>query len=239
MRIRTGMKKSVIRPCRVHHAGKRRTICNYTEYGLGYHPEMQMKVIESTRREENDRTIVNLRFKTKDQLLDPDDPSPLQKKELTQDAEDSILSNVYAVGLKKPVTLEIEIPTVPDPGPATEISDAIRHHLRFVLTEHERETGIFLRERHVSLAFTGLNLLIALFYIVLVYENATWMSSIAGIFLTAIIVIMNWATIWDTYEFFIFDGREKKNRKKLLEKVIHGEIRVIPCISKNTGITIT
>jgi hypothetical protein len=65
------------------------------------------------------------------------------------------------------------------------------------------------------------------------------MSSIAGIFLTAIIVIMNWATIWDTYEFFIFDGREKKNREKLLEKVIHGEIRVIPCISKNTGITIT
>lgn len=195
-----------------------------------------MKVIESTRREENDRTIVNLRFKTMDQLLDPDDPSPAPKKELTQAAEDAILSTVYAVRLKRPVTLEIEIPGVPDPGSVTEIPDAIRHHLRFVLTEHERETGIFLRERHVSLAFTGLNLLIAMLYVVFLYENEAWMTTLAGIVISAIIIIMNWATIWDTYEFFIFDGRERKNRKKLLEKVIHSEIRVIPFLSKNTGI---
>ena len=196
---------------------------------------MQMKVINATRREENGHSIVSLNFKTRDQLLDPDDPSPLQKKELTQAAEDAILSTVYAVGLKKPVTLEIEIPSVPDPGPVTEISDAIRHHLRFVLTEHERETGIFLRERHVSLAFTGLNILIALMYIVFLYENEAWMTSIAGTFVTAVIIIMNWATVWDTYEFFIFDGRERKNRKKLLEKIIHGEIRVVPLVSKNAG----
>ena len=228
VRICTGRKKRVVLPCRVHHTGKRRNICIKADIVVGYYPEMQMKVINATRREENGHTIVSLNFKTRDQLLDPDDPSPLQKKELTQVAEDAILSTVYAVGLKKPVTLEIEIPGVPDPGPVTEISDAIRHHLRFVLTEHERETGIFLRERHVSLAFTGINILIAVFYITLFYENATWMSSIAGIFLTAVIVIMNWATIWDTYEFFIFDGREKKNRKKLLEKIINGEIRVVP-----------
>jgi hypothetical protein len=236
VQIINGRKKRVILSCRVHHAGKRRNICTQADIVVGYYPEMQMKVINATHREENGHTIVSLNFKTRDQLMDPDDPSPLQKKELTQVAEDAILSTVYEVGLKKPVTLEIEIPGVPDPGPVTEISDAIRHHFRFVLTEHERETGIFLRERHVSLAFTGINLLIALFYIVLVYENEVWMSSIAGIFLTAVIVIMNWATIWDTYEFFIFDGREKKNRKKLLEKIIHGEIRVIPSLSKNTGI---
>jgi hypothetical protein len=42
-----------------------------------------MKVIEALHHEENGRTIVSLRFKTRDQLLDPDDPSPLPKKELT------------------------------------------------------------------------------------------------------------------------------------------------------------
>lgn len=191
-----------------------------------------MKVIEATRREENDWTIVNLRFKSMDQLLDPDDPSPLQKKELTQVAEDAILSTVYAVRLKRPVTLEIEIPGVPDPGPVTEISDAIRHHLRFVLTEHEREMGIFLRERHVSLALTGINILIAMLYVLFLYENEAWMTTLAGIVISAIIIIMNWATIWDTYEFFIFDGRERKNRKKLLQKAINGEIRVLPLVSK-------
>ena len=100
-----------------------------------------MKVIDAKHSEENGRAIVSLIFKTKDQLLDPDDPSPLPKKELTQDAEDAILNNVFAYWLKKPVNLEIQVPMVPDPGSLKEISDAIRNHFRFVLTEHKREIG--------------------------------------------------------------------------------------------------
>jgi len=187
-----------------------------------------MKVIEAMHREENGRIIVNLKFKTRDQLLDPDDPSPLPKKELTQDAEDAILNNVFAYRLKKPVTLEIQVPMVPDPGSVKEISDAIRNHFRFVLIGHTRDTKIFIRERRTALAFTVLNILIALLYIGYAYLNENWMSSIAGTLIGALVIIMNWATIWDTYEFFIFDGREKSQRKKLLTKIIHGEIQIIP-----------
>src|SRR5512136_1632440 len=111
-----------------------------------------MKIIKATHRKENDRTIVNLRFKTRDQLLDPDDPCPLQKKALTQEAEDAILNNVFAYKLKMLVTLELQVP--PGSGPAREISDAIRHHFRFVLTEHQRDTVIFIRERRTALALT-------------------------------------------------------------------------------------
>ena len=120
-----------------------------------------MKVITATRKKENGRTIVNLKFKTRDQLLDPDDDSPLSARELTQEAEDSIVNNVFAGRLTKPVTLEIQVPGVPDAGSEKEIADAIRHHFRFVLSEHERDTAIFIRERRMALAFTGLNILIA------------------------------------------------------------------------------
>jgi hypothetical protein len=187
-----------------------------------------MKVIEAIHREENGRTIVSLKFKTRDQLLDPDDPSPLPKKELTQDAEDAILNNVFAYRLKKPVSLEIQVSMVPDPGSVQEISDAIRHHFRFVLTGHKRDTAIFIRERRIALAFTVLNILIALLYIGYAYLNENWMSTIAGTLIGGLVIIINWATIWDTYEFFIFDGREKSQRKRLLNKIIDGEIRVIP-----------
>jgi hypothetical protein len=54
------------------------------------------------------------------------------------------------------------------------------------------------------------------------------MTTNIGIVVGGIVVIMNWATIWDTYEFFIFDGREKSQRKKLLKKIIDAEINVIP-----------
>ena len=186
-----------------------------------------MKVIEALHREENGRTIVSLRFKTRDQLLDPDDPSPLPKKELTQDAEDAILNNVFAYWLKKPVNLEIQVPRVPDPGSMEDISDAIRHHFRFVLIGHKRDTAIFIRERRTALVFTGLNILIALLYIGYAYLNENWMSTVAGTLIGGFVIIINWATIWDTYEFFIFDSREKYQRKKLLKKIIDGEIQVI------------
>jgi len=187
-----------------------------------------MKVIEATYRKENGRTKVNLRFKTRDQLLDPDDPSPLPQKELTQEAEDAILNNSFAGKLKSPITLEIQIPGVPDPGPVTEITEAIRRHFRYVLTEHKRDTAIFIRERRTALAFTVFNILIALLYVGYAYQHEEWMTSNAGILVGGIIVIMNWATIWDTYEYFIFDGREKSQRKKLLNKIIDSEINVIP-----------
>ena len=187
-----------------------------------------MKVIEAIHREENERTIVSLRFKTRDQLLDPEDPSPLPKKELTQDAEDAILNNVFAYWLKKPVNLEIQVPRVPDPGSMKDISDAIRNHFRFVLIGHKRDTAIFIRERRTALVFTGLNILIALLYIGYAYLNENWMSTLAGTLIGGLVIIINWATIWDTYEFFIFDGREKSQRKRLLNKIIDGEIQVVP-----------
>jgi hypothetical protein len=195
-----------------------------------------MKIIKATHRTENGRTIVNLRFKSRDQLLDPDDPCPLRKKELTQEAEDTILNNVFAERLKKPVTLEIQVPGVPDSGSATEISEAIRHHFRSVLTDHQRDTAIFIRERRTALALTAFNIMLALFYLGYSYIHEEWMTTITGQFIGGVIIIMNWATIWDTYEFFIFDGREKRHRKKLLNKIIDADIRVIPLQSVDAGI---
>ena len=196
-----------------------------------------MKIIKATHRTENEQTIVNLRFKTRDQLLDPDDPCPLQKKELTQEAEEAILNNVFAERLKKPVTLEIQVPGVTDSGSATEISDAIRHHFRSVLTDHQRDTAIFIRERRTALALTAFNILLGLIYLGYASVHEAWMNSVAGYFIGGIIIIMNWATVWDTYEYFIFDGREKRHRKKLLNKIIDADIRVIPLQSVDAGIT--
>ena len=186
-----------------------------------------MKVIDATYREENGRTRVNLKFKTMDQLLDPDDPSPLPQKELTQEAEDAILSNAFAGSLKMPITLDIQIPEIPEGGPAADITEAIRHHFRYVLTGHVRDTTIFVRERRTALALTGFNLLLALIYVGYTYQHPDWQTTIAGMFIGGLIIIMNWATVWDTYEFFIFDGREKSQRKKLLNKIINAEINVI------------
>jgi len=185
-----------------------------------------MRVIQSEHREADGRITVTLHFKAKGQLLDPDDPSQPSQQELTEEAETAIISNFDAVPLKTPAVLEIRFPEIPDPD-RTSIPDAIRHHFRYVLDEHERDWGIFLRGRRASLAFAVFNILLAFLYLVTLYENEAWITSFAGIVIGGVIVILNWATIWDTYEFFIFDGRERRHRKQLLKKIIGADIRII------------
>ncbi len=196
-----------------------------------------MKIIKATHRTENGQTIVNLRFKSRDQLLDPDDPCPLQRKELTQEAEDAILSNVFAEKLNQPVSLEIQVPGIPDTGLTTELSEAIHHHFRSILTDHQRDTAIFIRERRTALALTAINIMILLVYLGYAFLHEGWMATITGQLIGGAIIIINWATIWDTYEFFIFDSREKNHRKKLLNKIIDADIRIIPLPSEDDEIT--
>ena len=93
-------------------------------------------------------------------------------------------------------------------------------------TMTERSYGMYLA--YLTQAALGFNVLIALLYIGYAYQHENWQTSLAGTFIGGFIIIINWATIWDTYEFFIFDSREKYQRKKLLNKIIDGEIQVVP-----------
>jgi hypothetical protein len=187
-----------------------------------------MRVIQATTREEDGCMTVRLLFKTKEQLLDPEDPSPPPQQEITEEAETAIITSFDAIPLKTPAALEMRLPDSPDPGITGAIPDAIRHHFRYLLAEHEKEWKIFLRGRRVSLAFAVFNIFLAFIYVVTLYENEAWITTFAGIVTGGVIVILNWATIWDTYEFFVYDGLERKHRKKLLQKIIGADIRVSP-----------
>jgi hypothetical protein len=187
-----------------------------------------MRVIRSEHREADGTVTVSLLFKAREQLLDPDDPSSPPEQELTDDAEAAIITSFDTVPMKKPVALEIRIPDSPDFSFSAAIPDAIRHHFRYLLAEHEKEWKIFLRGRRASLAFAVFNIFLAFIYIVTLYENEAWISTFAGIVTGGIIVILNWATIWDTYEFFVYDGLERRHREKLLLKIIGSDIRVSP-----------
>jgi hypothetical protein len=187
-----------------------------------------MRIIQATHREEDGLTAVSLLFKGREQLFDPGDPSPAAQQELTGEAEASILSNFDAVPLKKQVRLEILLPESPDPASVASVPEAIRYHFRFLLGESERDWRIFLRERRMSLAFAVVNILIGLLYIDILSRNESLMTTLWGIVAGTIIVILNWATIWDTYEFFIYDGRQRRHRMKLLEKIAGAGIRVVP-----------
>ena len=73
----------------------------------------------------------------------------------------------------------------------------------------------------MALAFTGSAALIAGLYGLYAYLHEGWIDTIGGILLGALVVIMNWATIWDTYEFLFLTGVKRASGKKLLNKIIN------------------
>jgi hypothetical protein len=185
-----------------------------------------MRVIQSVHREEERKEIIVLRFKALEQFFDQSDPSGPATRELTSEAEESIVSNMDVVHLKKPVRLDLLFPPSAGILSSSEIVAAVRHHFGYLLDEHKRETHIFIRNRRASLIFTVFNVLLAVIFLLFYNQHPDLTSTIGGVLIGGLIIILNWTTVWDTYEFFIYDGRFNYRRRKLLRKIIASEIRV-------------
>ena len=188
-----------------------------------------MRVISFTYKKEDGAEVIELRFKTFGQLLDADDPSIPSRRELTPEAEESIIGNMDVFPLKEPVRLEMHFPAgtvLPSSG---EIIEAIRHHFSYLLSDHAREAVIFIRHRRVSVIFAAVNVIIGVIYASILYVDPELAYNLAWLLLGGLIIILNWTTIWDTYEFFVYDGRLMHRRKKVMQKVLGSEIRVVIC----------
>jgi len=176
-----------------------------------------MRVIRSTTKEIEGISHLELWFKTLDQLVDPDDPGAASEKELTAEAEDRLYTLVDEIGYKKPVDLTIHLPKSDEsPGIAIDLPRAIRSHFAFRLTELEGEKKASLHEGKMSFFIAIFNACIMISVAWFYYDLST---SFLYILLTGLVVILNWVTIWDTYEYFVYDWRHLWRKRKIYEKI--------------------
>jgi hypothetical protein len=194
-----------------------------------------MRVIQSIHREEEGKEIIELRFKAPEQFFDQSDPSPPSVRELTPEAEESILSNVDVVHLKRPVRLDLYFPSSAGMPSSSEIVAALRHHFNYLIELHKRDTTIFIRHRRASVILSAFNALIAVIFLLFYSQHPDLTSTIGGVLIGGLIIILNWTTVWDTYEFFIYDGRFNYRRRKVLRKIITSEVRVCQDKEKAAG----
>jgi hypothetical protein len=185
-----------------------------------------MRVIQSIQREEKGTEVIELRFKALEQFFDQSDPSSPSERELTPEAEESIIGNMDLFSIKKPVLLEIIFPAGAELPSSDEVISAVRHHFSYLLDEHKKEAFIFIRHRRVSVILASINVAIALIYATILYYYPELAINLAWLLLGGLIAILNWTTIWDTYEFFIYDGRLMHRRKKIIQKILNSDIRV-------------
>lgn len=186
-----------------------------------------MREIRVDRKTENNGVILSFRFKSRTQLINPDDVSPLPGTELTRLAEECIAGYLDEYRLKQPVGLILSLPAAditPEESPL--LPEAVRRHFAFRVQDLMHERRLSRREGLYSLGIAIGNALIAIIFlsIVTVYELS--FESFSVLLPGAFITIMNWVTIWDTYEHFFYDLHSLLRRKNIYEKIARIPISV-------------
>ena len=177
-----------------------------------------MKEIRVNAAKEGKKDIISMWFKSIDQLFDPTDPFPFPEKELTDLAEDTIFEWFVDLPISGDAELVLHIPrgTVTE-GDEDQVANAVRRHYSFRLNDLAQEKKSSWREGQVSvfLAFVNATIGVFVFYTYFVSPSPSFLVDLfVGVF-----VIMNWVTIWDSYEYFLYDYRKLWRKYKVYDKL--------------------
>lgn len=166
-----------------------------------------MKEIKIAQTTTDGRGAVEMWFKSLDQLFDTSDPFPFPEKELTDMAEDAIFESFIDLSLRKDVDLVVHVPKGSvSPGEEDQLANAVRRHFSFRLDDLAREKKSSWREGKVSVQIAILTL--ALSIVVFYFYYLSPVVGFAFQLLIGVFIIVNWVTIWHTYEYFVYDYRK-------------------------------
>jgi hypothetical protein len=179
-----------------------------------------MKKIVVKKEEEGGTVLFTFRFKALGQLFDEGDPTPLPEKELTEEAEEAIAGYLDEYRVGRPASLLIELPEkdISDVSPSL-ITEGVHHHFGFRYDDMTHEMKIHLREGIYSIILLLANVAVLLLFAYFASKNEIPMDTISITIIIGFITIMNWVTIWHTYEHFMYDYRNLARKRWIFEKI--------------------
>ena len=183
-----------------------------------------MRKVRVTRTGRDGAVEVGFLFKSIDQLLDPEDPSPLPERELTEFAEEYIASYLDGYSIKEIVGITIGLPRESlTPDIAALLPETVRQHFSFRIADLDDDRRVSLREGRISLVLAAFNAGVAILFVVVF---AGYLDGPVAILLTGMITILNWVTAWDTYEYFIYNYRREIRKHRIYQKLAGIDIQV-------------
>ena len=179
-----------------------------------------MKKIVVKKEEQGGTVLFTFRFKALGQLFDEGDPTPLPEKELTEEAEDALAGHLDEYRVSKPANLVIELPEkdISDVAPSL-ITEGVHNHFRFRYDDVSHDMKIHLREGIYSIILLLANIAILVVFVYLVTKNEIPLDAVATMLIIGFITIMNWVTVWHTYEHFMYDYRNLARKRWIFEKL--------------------
>lgn len=154
-----------------------------------------MREVRVTETEQDGALEIEFRFKSLDQLLDPDDPSPLPTRENTEFAEEYIVSYLNGYNVKKIAAITIGLPRGSlSPGEAKLLPEAIRRHFSFRLADPDNDMRVSRREGWTSITVALFTVPVAL---VIAGFAAMYLTDAPLTMLTGLTTILIWVTVWE------------------------------------------
>jgi hypothetical protein len=182
--------------------------------------ECGMKKIVVKKEEQGGTVLFTFRFKALGQLFDEGDPTPLPEKELTEEAEDVIAGHLDEYRVSKPANLVIELPEkdITDVSPAL-VTQGVHNHFRFRYDDLSHDMKIHLREGIYSIILLLVNIAILVALVYFATKNEIPLDAVTTALIVGFITIMNWVTVWHTYEHFMYDYRNLARKRWIFEKL--------------------
>jgi hypothetical protein len=182
--------------------------------------ECRMKKIVVKKEEQGGTVLFTFRFKALGQLFDEGDPTPLPEKELTDEAEDAIAGHLdeYRVGRSASMVIELPEKVITDVSPSL-ITEGVHNHFRFRYDDVSHDMKIHLREGMYSIILLLVNIAILVVYVYYATKNEIPLDAVTTTLILGFITIMNWVTVWHTYEHFMYDYRNLARKRWIFEKI--------------------
>lgn len=167
---------------------------------------------------------IKLRLRELAQLFNSMDPSPFHDRDLDADAEEFIVSWAREAPHGESVVLTLHLETIPPPGRAAEVEDAIRNYFGTRAEMKQREFRQLMKRGRTSLLvgllFLGVCLGISELF-------ATLGQGALANFLKESLTIGGWVAMWRPLEIYLYDWWPVRAEYRMLERLSRMDVRLV------------
>jgi hypothetical protein len=101
----------------------------------------------------------------------------------------------------------------------------VKNHFTFRVPNLEHDLILKRREGAYSFIIAGFNAILAVIFFTIYYQEYV-AGTLPFLLVLGLVTILNWVTIWDTYEFFMYDYRNLWRKKRIYQKITRMPITV-------------
>ena len=179
-----------------------------------------MQIINVKELKSGKQNTLAFRFKSINQLFDESDNRLLPYREVSELAEETIFSYVDLYPVRAHLDLVIELPQEKNRDSEIKLIDeAIHNHFKERIPDIIHYLKLTNREGMYSSIITLVNAIFGLTFLYFMNTGDLSATSIPVEIIGFLLVIANWASMWNTYEFYFYDYRTLYRKKRLYNKI--------------------